>query len=125
MWSSSYQFREKLQRCGEWHSPEEIGDVLLALAREKLPESPGACWDSQWASRLSRESLERLAGHYAALGEDERSRLNLEAQDAHEEAINRAGEENDPAAFRLALAEWERAGYEAFDSARSRNPVAS
>ena len=120
LWASSYQFRHELQRREEWLSPDEIGDVLLALAHEKLPGSPAARWDAQWASRLSRASLERVTEHYAGLTEDERARLNLEAQDGFYEQMNLAGEENDPAAFRLTLAGWERAGLEAFEDARSK-----
>jgi hypothetical protein len=121
LWSSSYQFRDELQTRGEWCEPEEIGDVLLSLARKKLPESPAARWDAEWASRLSREALERLAGHYASLiTEDECVRLSLEAQDDWHDRMNVAGEENDPTAFREALAGWERVGLETFEDARSK-----
>jgi hypothetical protein len=34
--------------------------------------------------------------------------------------MNVAGENSDPAAFRAALAQWERAGLEAFEEARSK-----
>ena len=61
LWTSSYQFRDELQRRGEWYAPGDIGDVLLTLAREKLPESPATRWDAAWASRLCQETLERLA----------------------------------------------------------------
>jgi hypothetical protein len=121
LWASSYrQFRDELQTRGEWHTPEEIGDVLLTLAREKLPESPAARWDAEWASRLCREVLERLAEHYSGLTEGECDRLDLKPQDEWQDRMNAAGEENDPAAFRRALAGWERAGLEAFAEARSQ-----
>lgn len=89
LWAVSHQFRDELQTRGEWHTVEEKGDVLLSLAREKLPESPAARWDAEWASRLAREALERLAEHYARLGEGECARLNLEAQDEFHEQMNR------------------------------------
>jgi hypothetical protein len=120
LWASSYQFRDELQTRGERYTPEEIGDVLLALAREKLPNSPAARWDAEWASRLCRESLARLGEHYSGLTEDERERLNLDAQGEFHDRMNFAGEENDLATFREALAGWERAGLEAFKAARSK-----
>jgi hypothetical protein len=43
LWASSYQYRDELQKRGEWYECEEIGDVLLSLAREKLPESAARC----------------------------------------------------------------------------------
>ena len=125
LWSGRYQLRDELQKRGEWNDPEEIGDVLLSLAREKLPGSPGAQWDAEWGSRLCRDALARLGERYAELSELERDRLDLEEQDEFHDRMNLAGKENDPAAFRLALAGWERAGVEAFDSVRSRKPVAS
>jgi hypothetical protein len=103
LWASSYQFRDELQTRGEVHTPEEIGDVLLALAREKLLDSPAARWNAQWVSRLCRESLERLSEHYGKLSEEEREGLDLSGQEPHEDAVIAAGEENDPAAFRVAL----------------------
>jgi hypothetical protein len=50
-------------------------------------------------------------------------RLNLEEQDDWHDRMNEAGEENDPVAFRRALAGWEWAGLEAFEEARSREGV--
>lgn len=125
LWASSYEFRSELQKRGDWHEREDIGDTLLVLAREKLPESPAARWDARWASRLCREALERLTERYAELSEDARDRLDLEPQDEYHDRMNLAGEDHDPAAFRRALANWERAGLEAFEEARSREVVAS
>ncbi len=99
--------------------------LTLEQLREKLPESPAARWDARWSSRLAREALERLAEHYSGLTGDERARLNLEVQDEYHDRMNLAGEENDPAAYRRALAGWERAGREAFEDARSGKSVAS
>lgn len=118
--SQAKQLRDELHARGDVFKIEEVEDVLLALAREKLPESPAARWDAEWASRCSREALERFAGHYASLTEDECARLNLEAQDDWHDRMNVAGEENDPTAFREALAGWERVGLEAFEDARSK-----
>lgn len=123
--SQTRQLRDELEMRGEQFKVEEIEDVLLALAREKLPDSSAAQWDAEHASRLCKGALARLGEYYAGLCEDERERLNVEAQDEWHDRMNEAGEENEPAAFRLALAGWERAGVEAFEEARSRKPVAS
>lgn len=114
------QVRDELAERGRRFKLEEVEDVLLALAREKLPESHAALWDAEWASGLCREALQRLAEHYEGLTQDERVQLDLEAQDEHHDRMNVAGEENAPAAFREALAGWERAGVEAFEDARRK-----
>ena len=93
--SQAKQLRDELQARGDVFEIEEVEEVLLALAREKLPDSPAARWDAAWASKLCRESLERLAGHYASLAQDERARLNPAAQDEFHERMNVAGDEND------------------------------
>jgi hypothetical protein len=125
LWSQAYQLRDELQERGEWHSLEDIGDVLLSLAREKLPESPGAQWEEWWASTLCSEALERLTASYSGLSEDGRDRLDLSGQDPWHDRMNAAGEANDPAAFRAALVEWERAGLQAFSRAARCDKVAS
>ncbi len=123
--SQAWQVRDELAERGKRFKLEEVEDVLLALAREKLPNEPAARWDAEWASRLCREALARLGERFTELTEDERKGLDLSGQELHESAMSAAGEGNDPAAFRRALAGWERAGLDAFDSARSRKPVAS
>jgi hypothetical protein len=118
--SQAKQLRNELHARGDVFKIEEVEDVLLALAREKLPDSLAGRWNAEWASRLCREALARLGEHYAELTEDERERLNLDVQDEYHDRMNVAGDENDPAAFREALAGWELAGLEAFDAARSK-----
>lgn len=81
-------------------------------------------WDADHASRLCRDALARLGEHYASLSEAERDRLDLSGQDAPEEAMLRAGQDDDPAAFRAALKEWERAGLQALQAARERDGAA-
>ena len=118
--AQAWQFREELAKRGYFVALEEAQDTLFELARSLFPDSPAAQWDAEWASRLCREALARLGERYTELTEDERKGLDLSGQDPHEEAVSRAGYENNPAAFRLALAEWERAGCEAFEAARSK-----
>lgn len=120
LWAAAFQFRDELQTRGEWLSHEEIAGVLFTLAREKLPESPGAHWDAHWASGLCREALVRLSEAYSALSEHERERLDLSGQDEWHEKMNRAGEDDNPVAFLEALAGWERAGREAFSRASAK-----
>jgi len=120
LWTVAYQLRDELQTRGEWFSREEIAGVLFTLAREKLSESPGAHWDARWTSGLCREALVRLSEAYSTLSEYERARLDLSGQDEWHEKMNRAGEEDSPAAFLEALAGWERAGHEAFSRASTK-----
>jgi len=59
-----------------------------------------------------------MGEHFARLSEDDKDRLNLDGQDEHHDRMYRAGLENDPAAFREALKDWERAGIEAIEDLR-------
>jgi hypothetical protein len=80
------------------------------LARELLPETPAARWDSQWAHELCKGALARLAKSYAELSATEKEAVNLSAQEVWDERMRAAGLANDPAAFRVALKGWEQAG---------------
>jgi hypothetical protein len=113
------QWQDELTYRGHAFELADVEDSLADLARRFFPESPGAQWDAEYASEMCKGALARLAEHYAGLTEAERDRLDLSGQDPHEEAMNEAGEQNDPAAFRLALSGWERAGLEAFDALQS------
>jgi hypothetical protein len=92
--SGAKQVRDELDGRGQRFDFEEIEDVLLALAREKLSESRAAQWDADHASRLCKDALACLGEHYAGLSEDERDRLDLSGQEPHEEAIERLGVES-------------------------------
>ena len=85
------------------------------MARELLPETPAARWDSQWAHELCKGALARLAKSYAELSATEKEAVNLSAQEVWDERMRAAGLANDPAAFRVALKGWERAGLEAME----------
>lgn len=113
------QVLDELAERGKRFKLEEVEDVLLSLAREKLPESPAAEWDPEWASGLCRGALARLAEHYASLSEAERDELDLSGQDPHERTMLAAGKANDPAAFRAALKAWERVTLESFENVRT------
>lgn len=80
------------------------------MARELLPETPAARWDSQWAHELCKGALARLAKSYAELSATEKEAVNLSAQEVWDERMRAAGLANDPAAFRVALKGWEQAG---------------
>jgi hypothetical protein len=94
------------------------------LARELLPETPAARWDSQWAHELCKGALARLAKSYAELSATEKEAVNLSAQDVWDERMRAAGLANDPAAFRVALKGWERAGLEAMERVRAKGGAA-
>jgi hypothetical protein len=122
--AQAWQFRDELKDRGHPYPPEELEDALLGLARELLPESAAAQWNAERAHELCKDALSSLAKHYAAFVAEEKDALDLSAQDAWDERIVAAGLDNEPAAFRVALKGWERAGLEAIERARVKGGAA-
>ena len=122
--SQAWQFREELENLGNQFQTEEVEDALLGLARELLPDSPAAQWDTEWAHELCRDALALLAKRYAELSAQEKDTVDLSAQDEWDERMHEAGLANDPVAFRAALKSWERAGLEAMEQIRIRGGAA-
>jgi hypothetical protein len=118
--SQAWQFGDELLGRGYRFNQEELEDALLTLARKVLPETSAAAWDSEWADQLLKHALARMQEHYAGLSVEEELALDLSGQGPHHDRMVSAGLENDPAAFRAALREWERAGVEALKSAQTR-----
>src|SRR3712207_3994082 len=113
--SQAWQFGEELKDRGNQLQADEVEDGLLWLARELLPDTPGAQWDYEWAHELYKDALTRLAKAYAGLTAEEKDALDLSAQDVWDERMYAAGQDNDPATFRAALRCWERAGLDAME----------
>ncbi len=113
--SQAWQFGEELKDRGNQFQAEEVEDALLWLARRLLPHTPGAQWDAEWAHKLCKDALARLAKAYAELSAKEKDALDLSAKDVWDERMHAAGLVNDPIAFRAALWRWERAGLEAIN----------
>ncbi len=111
--AQTWQFGDELKDRGHRYPAEEVEDALLSLARDLLPESAAAGWDTEWAHALCKDALTRLAEHYAMLSAEEKDALDLSGQDVWDERMRSAGLANDPAAFQVALEGWERAGLEA------------
>jgi hypothetical protein len=122
--SQAWQFREELKDRGNQFQADEVEDALLWLARGLLPGTPGAQWDAEWAHELYKDALARLAKAYAGLSTEEKDALDLSAQDAWDERMCAAGQENDPATFRAALQCWERAGLEAIERVQVKGGAA-
>lgn len=125
--SQAWQFWDELAERGGAKVPRgghpdgtypALEDALMGLARELLPGTPAAEWDSDWAVGLCRDALARLGEHFAGLTKADRDALDLSCQDPHDEAMVAAGLDNDPTAFRLALRGWEKAGREATENLR-------
>jgi hypothetical protein len=91
---------------------------LFQVARKVLPKTPAAQWDQEWAAQLCSDALSRLAEHYALSSAAERSALDLSSGDGWQDQMHRAALANEPAAFREALAGWERATLAALKSAK-------
>jgi hypothetical protein len=113
------QVRAELAERGQRYSTEEVEDVLLTFAREKLPDSPAAQWDADHADELCKGAMDRLQAHYGTLDEAARERLDLSDQESFEAQMEAAGEDNDSAAFRRALTAWERVGVAAIGEVRA------
>ena len=122
--AQSWQFRDPLKERGHKFTADEVEDALLELAREVLPNTPAAQWDCEWAHELCKDTLSRLAEHYARLTLEERDVLNLSGQEAWDERMHSTGLANDPVGFRAALKGWEQAGLEALKRARVKGGAA-
>ena len=122
--AQTWQFRDELKERGDQFQADEVEDALLGLARELLPKIPAARWDSQWAHELCKAALARLAKCYAELSTTEKEAVNLSAQEVWDERMHAAGLANDPAAFRVALKGWERAGLEDIQRERVKGGAA-
>jgi hypothetical protein len=122
--AQGWQFRDELKDRGYTYRVEGVEDALLGLARELLPESAAAQWDVEWAYRLCKDVLARLAELHALLSTEEKDALDLSGQDVWDEQMRSAGLANDPTAFRRALKGWERAGLEAIERVRVKGGAA-
>ncbi len=122
--AQAWQFGDELKERGHRFSAEEVEDALLGLVRDLLPESAAAEWDTEWAHALCKDALARLAKHYSVLSAEKKYALNLSGQEVWDERMTAAGLDNDPAAFRVALKGWERAGLEAMKRVGARGGAA-
>jgi hypothetical protein len=120
--TQAWQFCDELRDRVHRFQTEEVEYVLLGLAREFLPDSAAAGWNHDWAHELCKDTLTHLANHYSRFSEHEI--VDLSAQDTWDERMRSAGLDNDPAAFRVALKGWERAGLEAIEWARAKGGAA-
>jgi hypothetical protein len=122
--SQAWQFREELKDRGNQIQTDEVEDSLLGLARELLPDTPAAQWDSQWAHDLCKDALAFLAKRYAEFSDADTEVRDLSAQEVWDEQMHAAGLANDPVAFRVALEGWTRAGLEAMEQVRIKGGAA-
>src|SRR3712207_5317960 len=85
--SQAWQFHDELEELGNQFQADEVEDALLGLARELLPETQAAQWDTEWAHELCKGALARLAERYAELSTADREVLDFSAQDAWDERM--------------------------------------
>jgi hypothetical protein len=122
--SQVWQFCDELADRGHKLQADEVEDSLLGLARELLPDTPAAQWNAEWAHELCKDALARLAKRYSECSTAEMEVLDFSAQGTWDERMHAAGSANDPAAFRVALDGWTRAGLEAMEQSRIRGGAA-
>jgi hypothetical protein len=119
-----WQFRNELKGRGNASQAQEVEDALLGLARELLPDTPAAKWDTEWAHDLCKDALVRLAKRYAELSTADKEAVDLSGQGVWDERMHGAGLANAPVAFRVALDGWTRAGLEAMEQLRIKGGAA-
>jgi hypothetical protein len=122
--AQAWQFRDELRDRGNQFQGEEVEDALLGLARELLPDTPAAQWDSEWAHDLSKGALVHLAKRYAEFSTADMEALDFLAQDVWDQRMHAAGLASDPVAFRAAIKGWTRAELEAMEQVRIKGSVA-
>jgi hypothetical protein len=122
--AQAWQFRDELKDRDNQTQADEVEDALLGLARELLPDTPAARWNTEWAHELCKDALARLAKRYAEFSSVDQEMLDLSVQDEWDERMHDAGLANDPVAFRVALKGWTRAGLEAMEQLRIKGGAA-
>jgi hypothetical protein len=122
--SQTWQFREELKDRGNAFQAEEVEDALLGLARDLLPDTPAAQWDTERAHELCKDALALLEERYAELPTADKEAVDLSGQCVWDEQMQAAGLANDPVAFRAALKGWEQAGLEAMEWVRVKGGAA-
>jgi hypothetical protein len=116
--ATARRFRAELRgRDHEDLALVDVEDALLAISRKVLPKTLAAQWDQEWAAELCADALARISERFASISAAERDALDLSSGEAWQERMHRAGLADEPAAFRKALAGWERATIEAIEAA--------
>ncbi len=113
--SQAWQWREELRDRGHDVALEDLEDALSDLARELLPDSPGARWDPTW----EREMMER-AERYAEEKMEELPEERRAAVDVRSDLlanVGRAAAERSRVRYREALRAWCRGVKEGVDDA--------
>ena len=113
--SQAWQFRDELKERGNRFQADEVEDALLGLARGLLLDTSAARWDAEWARRLCEATLARLNESYASFSAKEKVVVDTSPEANWIGRMNAAAKANDPAAFRVAVKGWERAGLEAIE----------
>jgi hypothetical protein len=121
--SQGYRFRDELLERGHGATLDEVQDTLFMLARQLLPESPGAGFTT-WAGLLCGDALARLGEHYANLSAEEKEAVDLSAAWETNPEIVAACEAEDLDALRAALRSYEGETLAALDRAKEQSGAA-
>lgn len=88
---------------GQEHTLADIEDALWELARDLLPDSPAAAWDTEWAGGMASKVLRYLAENYPECS-------GSEELHPYHEAVQAAEASGERPAYYEALREYVRAG---------------
>src|ERR671912_110034 len=88
--SQAPQFRDELVDRGHKLQADEVEDSLLGLARELLPDTPAAKWDTEWAHDLCKDALALLAKRYAEVSTADKEAVDLSGQGVWDERMHAA-----------------------------------
>ena len=110
--AQAWQFREELAERDYVAELGAVQDTLFELACELFPESPGADFIT-WAGLLCGDAMARLQEHYQALSSEEREAVDVSGAWCHNDAVEEACRNENLAALREALKNYEREALEA------------
>jgi hypothetical protein len=121
--AQAYRFRDELLERGHGATLDEVQDALFMLARQLLPESPGADFIT-WAGLLCGDALARIGEHYANLLAEEKEAVDLTRAWETNAEIVAACEAEDLAALREALRSYEGEALAALGRAKEQSGAA-
>ncbi len=121
--AQAWQFREELASRGHFIPLDEVQDSLFELARDLFPSSPGAVF-SDHAEIIFRDALSRMQEHFTNLTDEEKDAADLSRAWEWGESATVAARNEDLAAFKGAIEQYEREALEALEETKKASGAA-